>query len=84
MSKAFGYPKMRVLGEDAKLEFRVDTYNLFNKLNLETSSIDSTLGSVNPDGSIQSVNGDFGVARNAHGSELCNCRRGSPSEPSGF
>jgi hypothetical protein len=50
------------------LEFRVDTYNLFNKLNLATSSIDNTVGSVNPDGSIQSVNGDFGVARNALGS----------------
>ena len=51
---------MRVLGEDTKLEFRVDTYNLFNKLNINTSSIDNTLGSVNSDGSVQSVNKTLG------------------------
>jgi hypothetical protein len=68
LTKAFGFPNVPVLGEDSKLEFRLDTYNLFNKLNVATSSIDNTLGSVNPDGTIQSVNGDFGVARNALGS----------------
>jgi hypothetical protein len=68
LSKGFGLPNMRFLGENAKLEVRVDTYNLFNKLNLNTSSIDNTLGSVNPDGTIQSVNTDFGVARSALGS----------------
>ncbi len=59
---------MRILGEDARLEFRVDTYNFFNKLNINTSSIDNTLGSVNPDGTVSSVNSDFGVARTALGS----------------
>ncbi len=59
---------MRILGEHARLEFRVDTYNLFNKLNINTSSIDNTLGSVNPDGTVSSVNSDFGVARTALGS----------------
>jgi hypothetical protein len=68
LSKAFGFPNMKVIGENAKIEFRVDTYNLFNKLNLANSSIDNTVGSVNPDGSIQSVNSDFGVARSALGS----------------
>jgi hypothetical protein len=68
LSKGFGFPTNRILGEGAKLEIRADAYNFFNKINLETSSIDNTLGSVNPDGSIQSVNGDFGVARNALGS----------------
>lgn len=68
LSKAFGFPAMRIIRENAKIEFRVDTYNLFNKLNLANSSIDNTAGSVNPDGSIQSVNSDFGVARNALGS----------------
>ncbi|MGA3046168.1 MAG: carboxypeptidase-like regulatory domain-containing protein [Terracidiphilus sp.] len=68
LSKGFGLPNNRVLGESARIEIRADAYNLFNKLNLENSSIDNTLGSVNPDGSIQSVNGDFGVARNALGS----------------
>ena len=61
-------PSFHVLGENARIEVRVDTYNLLNKLNLNTSSIDNTLGSVNPDGTVQSVNSDFGVARNALGS----------------
>jgi hypothetical protein len=34
LSKSFGLPKMRVLGENARLEFRANFYNLFNKLNL--------------------------------------------------
>jgi hypothetical protein len=32
--KAFGLPKMRVLGEGARLELRANAYNLFNQLNL--------------------------------------------------
>lgn len=32
--KAFGLPNMPVLGEQARLEFRLDAYNLFNNLNL--------------------------------------------------
>lgn len=34
LSKAFGLPKMRVLGENGRIEFRMNFYNLFNKLNL--------------------------------------------------
>ena len=34
LSKSFGLPPMKVLGENAKLEFRANFYNLFNKLNL--------------------------------------------------
>jgi hypothetical protein len=68
LSKGFGLPNMRVIGENARIEVRVDTYNLLNKLNINTSSIDNTLGSINPDGTVQSVNADFGVARNALGS----------------
>jgi len=33
--KAFGLPLIPVLGENAKLEFRVDAYNLFNNLNFK-------------------------------------------------
>jgi hypothetical protein len=55
LSKGFGLPNNRVLGENARFEIRVDTYNLFNHTNLNTSSIDNTLGSVNPDGSVQSA-----------------------------
>jgi hypothetical protein len=68
LTKAFGFPNTRVLGEHTQLEFRVDAYNLFNKLNIEGQSIDTTLGSANPDGTVTSTNSDFGVARNALGS----------------
>jgi hypothetical protein len=66
LTKSFGLPNMKVLGEKAGLEFRVDAYNLYNKTNL--TNIDSTLGSINPNGSVSSVNGDFGVAQQALGS----------------
>jgi len=52
LTKAFGLPKMPVLGDNAKLEIRCDAYNLFNKTNLNVSSIsnninNSNFGSVN-------------------------------------
>jgi Carboxypeptidase regulatory-like domain/TonB dependent receptor len=34
LGKAFGLPRMRVLGENAKFDFRANFYNLFNQLNL--------------------------------------------------
>ena len=34
ITKAFGLPSMRVLGENARLELRANAYNLFNQLNL--------------------------------------------------
>jgi Carboxypeptidase regulatory-like domain/TonB dependent receptor len=34
LSKSFGLPNMKLLGEGARLEFRANFYNLFNKLNL--------------------------------------------------
>jgi hypothetical protein len=68
LTKGFGLPTLPILGENAKFEFRVDAYNLFNKTNLNAALIDTTLGSVNPDGSINSVNPDFGVAGGALGS----------------
>ena len=34
LQKSFGVPKMKILGENARFEFRADFYNLFNKLNL--------------------------------------------------
>jgi hypothetical protein len=69
LAKAFGLPRIRGLGENAKFEIRADIYNFFNKLNINTSSIDAFLGSVNPNGTISSTpNGDFGVAGSALGS----------------
>jgi hypothetical protein len=41
LSKAFGLPSMKVLGENAKIEFRANFYNLFNKLNL--TNVDTNL-----------------------------------------
>ncbi|HVT97466.1 MAG TPA: TonB-dependent receptor, partial [Acidobacteriaceae bacterium] len=68
LTKAFGLPNNKVLGENARVEVRADAYNLFNQTNLNPTSIDGNLGSVGPDGSITSVNGDFGIARGALGS----------------
>ena len=39
LAKAFGLPKMPVLGESAKFEFRIDAYNLFNNLNFDPTKI---------------------------------------------
>jgi hypothetical protein len=45
LAKAFGMPKMRVLGENAKIELRFDAYNLFNNLNLNPTAIQNSIGS---------------------------------------
>ncbi|HTS34936.1 MAG TPA: carboxypeptidase-like regulatory domain-containing protein [Candidatus Solibacter sp.] len=34
LSKSFGLPPMKVIGENGRIEFRINFYNLFNKLNL--------------------------------------------------
>ena len=39
LAKGFGLPKVPVLGENARIELRMDTYNLFNNLNLNPSAI---------------------------------------------
>jgi hypothetical protein len=67
LTKAFGMPKMPVLGENAKLEFRADAYNLFNKTNISSAALDTTVGNVAADGTV-TPNGDFGVAGAALGS----------------
>ena len=68
LAKAFGLPRNRALGENARFEIRADIYNLFNKTNIDVSSIDGNLGSVDPTGAVASVNSDFGVAGAALGS----------------
>lgn len=76
LTKNFGLPNMKLLGEKASLSFRADAYNLFNKTNINGGSqqggggggIDNVLGTVNPDGTINSVNSDFGVANSGLGS----------------
>ena len=68
LTKAFGLPKMPVLGDAARFEVRADVYNLFNKTNINTASMDDTIGSAAPDGTITQVNPHFGVPGNALGS----------------
>jgi hypothetical protein len=67
LSKGFGLPRNRVLGENARFEIRADVYNLFNKTNLNVASLDANLGSAAPDGTV-TPNSDFGVAGSALGS----------------
>jgi hypothetical protein len=47
LAKAFGLPNMPVLGEAAKLEFRLDAYNLFNNLNFNPTSISNNIANAN-------------------------------------
>ncbi len=68
LAKAFGLPKNRALGENARFEIRGDIYNLFNKTNIDVASINGNLGSVDPTGAVTSVNSNFGVAGAALGS----------------
>lgn len=55
LSKSFGLPTFKIIGENAKIEFRANFYNLFNKLNL-----------FNPQNNI--LDQHFGEAQNALGS----------------
>ncbi|MGA2834018.1 MAG: TonB-dependent receptor [Terracidiphilus sp.] len=57
LTKAFGLPKARVLGENGKVEIRMDAYNLFNLLNINTSSISANINAPN-----------FGLANSGLGS----------------
>jgi len=57
LAKAFGLPTMPVLGENARIEFRADAYNVFNNLNLKPDSISNNI-----------ANANFGAATAALGS----------------
>ena len=57
LSKSFGLPTMKLLGEGAKVEFRANFYNLFNKLNL-----------TNPQ--VRILDSHFGEAQSALGSRV--------------
>ena len=63
LTKAFGLPKMRVLGENAQFEFRVDAYNLVNNVNLNVGSINTTISNNGT-----TSNPSFGLATAALGS----------------
>ena len=47
LTKGFGLPNMPVFGENARLDFRFDVYNLFNNLNLDPSQIQTNIGNSN-------------------------------------
>jgi hypothetical protein len=47
LAKAFGLPKMPVLGENAKIEIKADFLNLFNILNINPSTISTNITSAN-------------------------------------
>jgi hypothetical protein len=47
LSKAFGLPKLPVLGENARVEFRVDAYNIFNFLNFNPNGISNNISASN-------------------------------------
>jgi hypothetical protein len=47
LTKAFGLPSNRVLGESAKLEIRADFFNIFNLLNLNPGSIANNVNGSN-------------------------------------
>jgi hypothetical protein len=47
VSKAFGIPKLPILGENARIEFRVDAYNVFNILNLNPADISNNIAAAN-------------------------------------
>ena len=47
ISKGFGLPKMRVLGENARFELRMDAFNVFNNLNLNPGSISNNIANSN-------------------------------------
>jgi Carboxypeptidase regulatory-like domain/TonB dependent receptor len=47
LAKAFGLPNMPVLGENAKFEFRLDAYNVFNNMNVNPNNIVNNVGASN-------------------------------------
>ncbi len=47
LAKAFGLPKMPVLGEDAQLEIKANFLNIFNALNINPSSLSTNIASSN-------------------------------------
>ncbi|MGB8476019.1 MAG: carboxypeptidase-like regulatory domain-containing protein [Candidatus Acidiferrum sp.] len=59
LAKSFGLPNMPVLGENAKFEFRMDVYNLFNNLNFNPTSISNNI-----------ANSNFGEATSALGARV--------------
>ena len=67
LQKSFGLPKLRFLGEGARLELRGDLFNIFNKLNINPGSISNAI-------SYDGVNSNpqFGQAQSALAGRIVN------------
>lgn len=65
LSKSFGLPNTRVLGEGAKLEIRANFYNLFNKLNLNGNNAEWSNGVMS-----EITDAHFGESGSALGSRV--------------
>jgi hypothetical protein len=65
LSKSFGLPSTKIIGENGKIEFRANFYNLFNRLNLNGNGQPWT-------GGIQSdiMNSHFGQSQTALGARV--------------
>jgi hypothetical protein len=63
--KSFGLPKMHIFGENARLTARADFFNIFNKLNLNPTSISNAISF---DGTTS--NPQFGQAQGALGARV--------------
>jgi hypothetical protein len=62
LTKAFGLPSMKVLGEGAKFEIRANAFNLFNKLNLagvDANITDSGFGRATSALGSRTIEGEF-------------------------
>ena len=47
LAKGFGLPNSRFLGENARFEFRMDAYNVFNNLNFDPTTISQNIANAN-------------------------------------
>jgi len=47
LTKSFGIPKNRILGDSAQFEIRADAFNLFNITNLNPQSISTNITAPN-------------------------------------
>jgi hypothetical protein len=47
IAKAFGLPEMRGLGENARIELRMDVFNVFNNLNFNPNQISNITQNAN-------------------------------------
>lgn len=70
VQKAFGLPKLPILGENARFELRADLFNIFNKLNLSPFAAYSPSTTISYDGTTS--NPQFGQAQSALAGRVVN------------